>query len=362
MLQAPGAIARQPGFSKDKQRRSSENAIRGPAVQSPLFGASHKVSNVPVKLSERLPGPGSAAPTRPGAAAGTPGRRAPGLVRQRSRSADGSSYQPQAQNSRSPSISGNEPLDLAKKASVASPSSGHNAPHCRADQGLEAGKQGMKLSPEVAGAKLPCSPFSGGVASSGESPAAWPAASAAARQPSGRPPLARKPLPRQRSISLDGAAALLRFGAVTRSDPLPSQVQGRELAAPLGHKRPAERENAPEPLYRQRSYSVGSHNTAVVPSAAGRPAGAAASPQLPSASRRLEVSQADQGRANPAQVNSLEQLPKGPRVTAGRGLMRHRSISADGAVADPRRRAQDEGSRRSAAFRDATPAFTSEQR
>ncbi len=361
MLQAPGAIARQPGFSKDKQRRSSENAIRGPAVQSPLSAVSHKVSNVPAKLSERLPRPGSAAPTRPDAAAGTPGRRAPGLVRQRSRSADGSSYQPQVQPSRSPRIPGSNSREVATKTPVAISSSPRDDSQSAANQGLEAGKQGMKLSPGVAGAKLPCSPFSGGVAS-GESPAAWPAASAAARQPSGRPPLARKPLPRQRSISLDGAAALVRFGAVTRSDPLPSQVQGRELAAPLGHKRPAERENTPEPLYRQRSYSVGSLHTSAVPSAAGRPAGAAASPQLPSASRRLEVSQADQGRANPAQFNSLEQLPKGPRATAGRGLMRHRSISADGAVADPRRRAQDEGSRRSPALRDATPAFTLEQR
>jgi hypothetical protein len=154
---------------------------------------------------------------------------------------------------------------------------------------------------------------------------------------------------------------MLRFGAAGHNLSPSPQMQSQQLPAPAGHKRSAERADAAAHLYRQLSHSVGSLHAAAVASFGGRPVCAAASPQ------RLPVPQEPkQARALPVRGKSLEQLARTPQAAGNKSLMTQRSVSADGAMAAAQKNDREEGapssSRRSAAHRGTTPAFTDMQR
>lgn len=356
----------------ERPRRSSKNIARGPAAQLTPLGALHIASNSRPRSSQGLPRPGSAQSARPakvGAAVGTPGRLAPGLIRQRSGSADGSFWQPDVQDSRPSNIPARNVQELAHRPPPTHARSADEAVQCSPGQGQTAQVRALgKVSGEM-GHQIPGSPFTGGVASTATNagvPVAEKAKAVGVRQPSGRPPLARKPLLHQRSVSLDGAAAMLRFGAAGHNLSPSSQMQSQQLPAPAGHKRSAERADAAAHLYRQRSHSMGSLHAAAVASFGGRPVFAAASPQ------RLPVPQEPkQARALPVRGKSLEQLARIPQAAGNKSLMRQRSVSADGAMAAAQKYDREEGappssappsSRRTAAHRGTTPAFTDMQR
>ena len=210
-----------------------------------------------------------------------------------------------------------------------------------------------------------CSPLSNGfvfpeppLAASGED------ATAVLDRPSGKPPLGRLPPHRARSTSLNGAAALLSFAGVRRSRPHQEDVagtQGREPLAPCGQGQSSGNVDAAEA---QRSHSMGSLQ------AAGSTVGAtAASLRLPAApGSRAGPEQPPRQAPGVPSGRSLGQLVSNPPAAGLRtkGVLRQRSISADGAATVAENYGAEEGDapvwHHANAPRGATPAFTALQR
>lgn len=289
-----------------------------------------------------------------------PHRRIPGLLRQRSYSADGGpGYQPQhVQHLRPPSApTKNVQKDARKAAAVGV------EPDVLVS--CERQQEAQKLSKAAEALQQLRIPFSSGF-NFPEPPVAAGSQGGTAvfSKPSGKPPLGRLPPHRPRSTSLDGAAALLHFTRASRSRPHQKGIapkQGREFLAPCGQKQSSENVDA---AAAQRSHSMDSVH------GAGSTVGAmAASPRLPAAPGTRAGSEQPPRQA-PAvpRGRSLGQLASTPPAAGLRikGVLRQRSISADGATTAAKVFGAEVGSapfrRHADAPRGATPAFTAMQR
>lgn len=327
---------------------------------SVLAGARHaRRTSAP-----ELPVPGRAPPAhnaKLGAEQPGPHRRAPGLLRQRSYSADGGAgYQPQhVQHLRPPSTPATSLHSHARKAAAVGVEMDVFA-RCEGQQAAE------KPSKAAGALQHVCSPFSNGFIFP-EPPMAAGAkeGTAVLGRPAGKPPLGRLPPHRPRTTSLDGAVAL-RFVGAGRSRPHQeddARKRGRVSLAPSGQTRSSESVDAAAAaqLCGRCSHSVGSMHGA-------KPAvGDIAAPTLLIAAPDRAAFQQPPRQA-PARGRSLGQLASTPPAAGlkTKGMLRQRSISADGAAtaAESYCAEEDEPHLRhhADAPRGATPAFPAMQR
>ncbi|BDA43989.1 probable serine/threonine-protein kinase Nek1 at N-terminal half [Coccomyxa sp. Obi] len=368
----PSGVSRKPlmgseASPQDKQRRSSNAGRRRSSAHEPCMGVLAGAGHARRTSAQELPGPGRPPPAhnaKPVAAEPGPHKRVPGLIRQRSYSADGwAGYQPQhVQHLRPPSAPANSVQSHARKAAAV-------GVQPDAFVRIERQQEAEKSSGAAEALQHLSSPFSNGI-NFPEPPVAGGSekATAVLGRPSGKPPLGKMPPSRARSTSLDSAAALLRFAGAGRSRPYQEDVapptQGRLSLAPSGQKRSPESVDAAAAaqLCGQRSHSVGSMHGAQSPVGA-----TAASPRLPAAPGNRAGSEQPPRQA-PARGTAPGQPASNSPAARLRtnGILRQRSISADGAVRAAEIYGAEEDSApfrlHADAPRGATPAFTAMQR